>query len=186
MAWAIGNPQQNAALKELIDQQHSDRVVAVVGGAILEDALKNAMTLRFRSTAGQNADINEKLFRVGGPLGFLMPKIDLGYQLYMFDKPTRNAMYGIADIRNLFAHRLDMNFESIERKMTEAANKLTLHQGRTHYPNPFTGEDHLETPIIEPTNTIRDKFLVNLKLCLLCLMGDTSHHILWSNIPTGR
>lgn len=183
MTWAIGNPAQDAALKELIQNQYSDRVVGIVGGAILEDALKAAMISRFRDAAGHKTDINEKLFRVGGPLGFFVPKIDLGYQLYMFDKPVRNAMYGIAEIRNLFAHQLDVTFESNNPKMLDAANKLTLHQGRTHYPNPITEKDHPETPIIEPTDTVRDKFFVNLRLCLLWLMGDDHRHQLWCNIP---
>jgi hypothetical protein len=182
MAWAIGNPQQNAALQELIQQQSSDRVVAIVGAAICEDALKNALESRFRDTAGHSTDINEKLFRAGGPLGNFIPKIDLGYQLYAFEKAIRNAMYGIAEIRNLFAHQLDMNFESNDPRMVRAIAKLTLHEGRTHYSNPITETDHLETPI-DPTNTARDKFLVNLKLCLLWLFGDHRRHGMWSNVP---
>ena len=103
VAWSIGNVQWNGALKELVEHQHSDRVVVVVGVAVLEDTLKNAMISRFRSSAGHRTNVNEKLFRPGGPLGFLTPKIDLAYQMYMFEKPIRNAMYGIADIQNLFA-----------------------------------------------------------------------------------
>ena len=110
MAWAVGTPQQDAAINELIKQQQSDRVVAVVGGAILEDALKNVMISRFRSPVGHNSNLNERLFRVGGALGFLTPKIELAYQLYIFEKPIRNSMFGIADIRNLFAHQLDLSF----------------------------------------------------------------------------
>jgi hypothetical protein len=147
----------------------------------LEDSLKNALVSRFRSTAGHNVDMNERLFRVGGPLGFLVPKIQLGYQLYVFEKPYRNAMFGIAEIRNMFAHQLDLTFLSEAPSLKEALNKLTLHEGRTYYPNPFTEEDHTETPIVEPTDTPRDKFIVNLKLCLLWLMGDSHRHPLYIN-----
>ena len=183
MVWAIGNVAQNAALKELIQSQSSDRVVAIVGAAILDDALKNAMVERFRSTAGHSRDMNEKLFRITGPLGNLQPKIDLGYQLYMFEKPVRNAMYGIAEIRNVFAHRLDMSFESNDKTLLEGSRKLTLHEDQTHYSNPFPGLEKIT--IIEPTNTIRDKVFVNLKFCLLWLAGDCQRHLPNSNAPNG-
>jgi hypothetical protein len=160
MVWAIGSPAQQAAMKELIEHRQSDRVTAVIGGAILEDALKDALINRFRSSAGHNTNINKKIFRPGGPLGYLNPKIDLAYQLYVFEKPIRNAMYGIADIRNTFAHQLDLTFDSAEQRMVDAVDKLTLHQGRTHYPNPLSWNQHLSMTI-EPINTARDKFLVN-------------------------
>jgi hypothetical protein len=182
MVWAIGNPAQNIALKELIHGQSSDRVVGIVGGAILEDALREAMIERFRDVTGHNADMNEKLFRVGGPLGFFMPKIDLGYQLHMFEKPIRNAMYGIADIRNLFAHQLDMTFDSTNSKLIEATKKLTLHEGRTHYPIPNWDSQNLGYEL-EPTATTQGKFFVNLKLCLIWLFGDRNRHHPNCNIP---
>jgi hypothetical protein len=181
MVWAIGNPAQNNALSELIKGQSSDRVVGIVGGAILEDSLQRAMVGRFRSSAGHSTNINNKLFKVGGALGNFQPKIDLGYQLYMFEKPTRNAMYGIAEIRNLFAHLLDMDFKSLDKRMVDASDKLTLHQGRTHYPNPLSGNDSEHE--LEPTETTRDKFFVNLKLCLLWLAGDFARHLPGTNTP---
>jgi hypothetical protein len=99
----------------------------------------------------------------------------------MFEKPIRNAMYGIADIRNFFAHNLDMTFSSSFPKMNTAVAKLTLHEGRTHYPNPLTDQ---ESPyLLEPTADIRGKFLVNLKLCLLWLFGDNRRHQPFSNAP---
>lgn len=181
MVWAAGNPEQDAALRELIQEQHSDRVVAIVGAAVCENALEEALKSRFRSTTGHSSDINEKRFRVGGALGVFAPKIDIGYQLYVFEKPIRNAMYGIADIRNLLAHRLDMNFQSTDSRMVTAFAKLTLHQGITHYPNPIT--EKVSEHKIEPITTNKDKFIINLKLCLLWLFGDNHRHGLWTNIP---
>jgi hypothetical protein len=183
VARVIGNVQRNVALEQLIEQQHSDGVVATVGATILDETLKSAMILRFRSSAGHRIDMNERLFRPGGPLGFLVPKIDLSYQMFMFEKPIRNAMYGIADIQNLFSHEPGADFESADPRMTDAAKKLTLHHGRMYYPNPMTGEDHLEAPIVETTNTLRERFFVNLKFCLLWLMGDSGRHHHHTNAP---
>lgn len=184
MVWAIGNPAQSIALSELLYSESSDRVVAIIGGAILEDALKEALISRLRSPDGHKVNINEKLFRMGGSLGSFLPKVDLGYQLYVFEKPIRNAMYGIVEIRNLFAHQLDMTFNSADKKMVEAIGKFTLHQGRTHYPIPWaTWEEQASEHEIETVVTPRDKFLVNLKLCLIWLMGDLGRHQPDSNIP---
>jgi hypothetical protein len=183
MVWAVGNSAQNVALKELIESQASDRVVAIVGAAILEDSLLTVLVSRLRPSEPGHLDVNEKLFKMNGPLGSLVPKIDIAYQLYAFDKSYRNAMYGIAEIRNLFAHRLDVTFAADDPTMKKAADKLALHEGRTYYPDPFTEKESNEFPIVEPTDTTRDKFFVNLKLCLLWLMGDRHRHIPWSNAP---
>lgn len=182
MVWAILSDDQNAAIKELTESQQSDRIVAVIGGAMLDDSVRRALEQRLRPKDG-TTDMNNKLFRVGGPLGNTGPKIDLGYQLYMLDKPHRNAMHGLSEIRNLFAHNLSMSFADQGTKMKEASAKLLLHEGITHYPDPLLNmEDAM--PELEPTTTPRDRFLVNLKLGLLWLAADYFKHESWSNVPT--
>jgi hypothetical protein len=175
MVWALLNQAQNAALNELLEGQQSDRIVAIIGGAMLDDSLRHAIEQRFRFEKG----VNDKLFKVGGPLGNTAPKIDLGYQLYMFEKPARNTMHGLTEIRNLFAHRLDMTFDDKGEKMKQAAAKIVLHEGRTHYPTPYEDVDSVHE--LEPTATLRDKFIVNLKLCLIELLRDHYRHVAWSN-----
>jgi hypothetical protein len=176
MVWAVLNAGQSAALTEMGDLK-TDRIVAILGGAMLDNSLRNAMEQRFR----EGGSTNEKLFRIGGALGNTGPKIDLAYQLYMFDKPMRKAMHGITDIRNFFAHRLDMKFSETEEKFTRAVADLTLHVGRTHYPTPF--RDLESAHKLEETDTARGKFLVNLQISLLWLMGDLHEHQPWSNAP---
>ena len=114
--------------------------------------------------------MNEKLFRVNGPLGNLQPKIDLGYQLYMLDKPYRNAMYGLAEIRNLFAHNLSMTFADTGTKMAIASAKLTLHEEKEFYRSSIPGDK--EQHPIEPVNSLKDKFLVNLNISMYWLLMD--------------
>jgi len=180
MSWAIINPDQHAALTELSALSKSDRIVAILGGAMLDDALRRTLESRLRPQDG-NTDMNDKLFRVAGPLGNLGPKIDLAYQLWMFDKPIRNAMYGLSEIRNLFAHNMNMNFSADSEKMKTALAKLTLHEGKTHYPHPILGgisEERIER-IVGP----KEKFIVNLKFCLIWQMVDLRSHYPNSNIP---
>jgi hypothetical protein len=181
MVWAVLNEDHNIALNELLHGKKSDRIVAIIGGALVDDSLRRHLELRFRGVEKGHTNMNDFLFRPGGPLGFLTPKIHLAYQLYMFEKPVRNTLCGIADIRNLFAHNLNMSFESKTDRMTSAMGKLTLHQGRSHYPDPLLQGDS-KYPI-ERGKGRRHVFIVNLQFCLIHLMRDGTSHGPWSNIP---
>lgn len=112
-------------------------------------------------------------------MGNLGPKIDLAYQLYAIDKPTRNASYGISEIRNLFAHNLSASFDSTDKKLLGLLGKLALHEGRTHYP--FHQAERDSEYEIPPTRTNVDKFIVNLQIAVLLLMRDRSRHVTSSN-----
>jgi hypothetical protein len=185
MVWAVLNADQNAALIE-IQHSNSDRITAVLGAAILDDSLQRAMEYRLRAKDGKT-DMNEKLFRITWPLGNLGPKIDLAYQLYMFDKPIRNAMYGISEIRNLFAHNLAMSFSSEDDRMKTAFGKMRAHDTMKKYPVPAIPPDDVifKTPIydVEKVTDRRSHFTVELKLSLMWLMGDYQRHAPYSNHP---
>jgi hypothetical protein len=94
MVWALLNHDHAIATEEISFFEKSDRVAAIIGGAMLDDALRKALQSRLRPQ-DVNTDMNDKLFRIGGPLGNLSPKVDLAYQLYMVGKPERNTMHGI-------------------------------------------------------------------------------------------
>ena len=101
------------------------------------------------------------------------------FMLYAFEKPVRDTLYGVAEIRNFFAHNLDASFDSKDKHLTDAMDKLCLHEGRKVYPHHiYDGDTKLP---IEDISTTRDKFLVNLKLCLIMLMRDRMSHETWSN-----
>jgi hypothetical protein len=178
MVWAILSEDYNKAIREIIASD-SDRIIAVVGGAMLDHTLRLTLETRLRD----NKDINRKLFKPTGPLGNLVPKIDLAYQLFAFSNEVRNTLYGLSDTRNFFAHRLDALFDTRDDKLINALKKLTLHTGRSHYPDPFKGLGNDSEYEIEPANTQRDLFLVNLKLSLIYLMGDRLSHVANSNLP---
>jgi hypothetical protein len=99
--------------------------------------------------------------------------------LYAFEKPVRDTLDGLVKARNFFAHNLDASFDSEEKKMVAAMQKLCLHEGKRVYPHHIYDGDTDQT--IEPVSTNRDKFLVNLKLCLIILMRDRVSHEIWSN-----
>jgi len=173
MAWALFGDQERGVL-EMIEHSGSHRVTAIIGGALLDEALTRTVTERLRN----DEDIADKLFKVAGPLGNTVPKIDLLYMLHGIDGDTRKGMYGIAEARNFFAHNLDASFES-EKKMAEALRKLTLHEGRTKYPHHLKDMDSEHE--IEEIRNNRDKFVVNLKIALIALMRDRVSHKKWSH-----
>lgn len=176
MTWAIFDDAHIRALGEIL-VSGSERVAAIVGGALLDDTLRRTLSERLQNHEG----IRNKLLRVNGPMGNMVPKIDMLFMLYAFDKPFRDALYGLSEARNFFAHNFDASFNSKDKKMIDAMKKLRLHEGKAVYPHRIYDGDTKQP--IEPISTNHDKFLINLKLCLIMLMRDRVSHETWSNKP---
>ena len=176
MTWAIFSDAHRQGIAEMI-QSGSDRVAVIVGGALLDDTLRRTLAERFSN----DKRIADKLLKVNGPLGNAVPKVDVLYMLGAFDKPVRNALYGLFEIRNFFAHHLDASFASQNKQFLATAKKLTLHNGRKFYPHHIYDEDSEHS--IEAVQNNGHAFIVNLKLCLIALMRDRVCHQTWSNKP---
>lgn len=179
MNWAIFPEDKYAqAVIELIAQRQfpgapgSARIVAVVGGALLEEIVER--TLSERLINGGKAV--RRMLRPEGALGTITSQIDLLYLLGAFDRKTQDALRGIAGVRNFFAHNLDATFNSKDDdEFTDSLKKLALHENRTNYPHHLWGGD--SELVIEPVKSNQDKFVVNLQLALIALMRDRiSHH----------
>jgi hypothetical protein len=177
MTWAIfPDDKHKQAVIELVTAG-SERTIAMVGGALLEQAVDR--TLRERLL-----DVPERvnsLLGVDRPLGNMGPKIDLLRLQGAFDESTHKAMKGIARVRNFFAHHLDASFSSQNKDFTKPMSQLTLHLNRTHYPHHLFGPD--SDVAIEPISSEREQFVVNLKLSLILLMRDRIGHVPYSNQP---
>jgi len=177
MTWAIFRDAHTQAIVEMLQDGATERVVAVVGGALLDETLRRTLAERLAN----DEDTTDKLLKVGGALGNTEPKIDLLFLLGAVDRPTRNALYGLTHIRNFFAHNLEASFDSDDKKYRQDVTLLVLHEGRTVYPHHFTPDD--SDIKIEDVKTNRDRFLVNLKLCLIALMRDRVSHVAHSSTP---
>jgi DNA-binding MltR family transcriptional regulator len=164
-------------LTEAAKSSGSERVIAVVGGALLEEAVDR--TLRERLV--DNPGVIKNLLEPDRPLGNIGSQIDLLYLLGAFDDRTHRALKGLARVRNFFAHCTDPSFDSLDKDFTDAMNRLVLHEGKTHYPHPLFGPDS-DVPI-EPVRSKRDQFVVNLKIGLIALMRDRISHHDHSNKP---
>lgn len=177
MTWAIFPKDSHyRAVGELLSTP-SERVIAVVGGTLLDEAVTRTLSERFRDDDG----IVTRLLDFERPLANLGPKIDTLYLLYAFDQQTREALKGLVNVRNFFAHNLDASFDSLDKKFLKAIGRLILHEGRTHYPHHLYGPDSKHA--IEPIINKRTQFVVNLKLGLIVLMRDRLSHETYTNQP---
>jgi DNA-binding MltR family transcriptional regulator len=177
MTWAIFPEDRYArAVIELVSTG-SERVVAIVGGALLEEAVDRTLRERLLNMPG----LVDSLLTVDRPLGNMGPKIDLLRLLGAFDEETRIAIKAVARVRNFFAHHLDASFDSPDTEFVKHVKRLTLHEDRTHYPHHLFGPN--SAVAIEPINSKRDQFVVNLKLALITLMRDRISHEPYTNRP---
>ncbi len=176
MTWAIFRVEHLRAIGEIISAG-SGTVAAILGGVMLDDTLRRTLSERLRN----DKNIASKLLKVNGALGNTGPKIDLLYMLGAFDKPVRNALYGLSEIRNFFAHNLDASFDSQTKELLDPIQKLILHEDRKYYPHRIYDENSKAK--IEEVENNRAIFIVNLKFCLIALMRDRVSHDTWSNKP---
>jgi hypothetical protein len=177
------------AIEELVVEANrlgSDRVIAVVGGALLEVNVNTTLRERLIDDS-KTTKVADRLLRPEAALGNITPQIDLLYLLGAFEDAVlkadevRKALKGIAGVRNFFAHNTNPSFDSRDEDLVQSLNRLTLHAGRTHYPHHLWGPD--TTIKLEPADIPRDRFIVNLKLALIFLMRDRVSHHAYSNKP---
>jgi hypothetical protein len=98
----VGESDLRRAMEQL--DKDSDRAAAVVGAAILDTRLTGSIKARLHSAD----DIDERMFRSSGPLGSLSAKIDLAFMLGIVGRQAHRDLHTIRDIRNRFAHHLDI------------------------------------------------------------------------------
>jgi DNA-binding MltR family transcriptional regulator len=77
----------------------SDRAAGLVAAAIVEQRLEEVMKFWLE----KDLEVQEKLFRVSGPLGTFSVKIDLAYLMGIITSEGRKDLIRMKDIRNDFA-----------------------------------------------------------------------------------
>src|SRR5262249_1531034 len=135
MTWAVlpGDKYTRAVIELLIEAAKpsgSERVMAVVGGALLEEAVNRTLSERLIN----DPRVIKNLLNPDRPLGNVAPQIDLLYLLGAFDDGTRKALKGLAGVRNFFAHNTDASFDSLNEDFVDAMKRLVLHEGKSYYP----------------------------------------------------
>ena len=182
MTWAIfPEDKYRRAVIELLsgnlENPSAQRSAAIIGGALLEDAVERTLRERLLN----NEVLANNLLDFDKPLGNTGPQINLLHLLGAFDEKTRSVLQRLVRIRNYFAHHIDASFASSDEILTINLKRLTLHENKTHYPHHLFGPD--TDLAIEPVNTPQERFIVNLKLALLILMRDRISHEPHTNRP---
>jgi DNA-binding MltR family transcriptional regulator len=104
----------------------SDRSAAIVATAILDLSLTETLTVFLH----KNKQITKNFFAIGGPVGDLGPKINLAFLTGLIGEFTWRDLVTVKDIRNKFAHRLDVSdFNS--RSIASLSCKLKIAEIRT-------------------------------------------------------
>jgi hypothetical protein len=173
LIWTVQNTEQIQAIGEI--EHGSDRVIGIVAGAMVEQRLEISLKWRLRL----QEHTQNQLFKPTGPLGPFKNKIDLGFLLYMYEKPMWLALTGISEIRNKFAHRIEQTFSHGDEQFNAAMKHLILHEGVKFYPNPFLWNDTEER--VRKPKTNKQIFVTNVKLALIALMRDMRVHDPQSN-----
>jgi DNA-binding MltR family transcriptional regulator len=96
--------EQTRILIELGDSDISDEATVIVGGTILEIALRNAIIRHFRQGIVESENLKLFNFENNGPLADFSAKIKLAYALGIGKEETRDDLDKIRLIRNYFAH----------------------------------------------------------------------------------
>jgi hypothetical protein len=91
-------------LETLVEEMggESDRAVAIVGAAWVEEALGDSI----KSFLIIHVDAHNRLFSGAGPLSSFSAKIDLARLLGLMTDPIRSDLHKIREIRNEFAHSI--------------------------------------------------------------------------------
>jgi hypothetical protein len=82
----------------------SDRAVAIIAGTLVEVRIKTAIL----SVCTGNSKIEDRMFQPSGPLGPFSVKIDMAQMLGIITQEAYADLVIFKDIRNAFAHRLDI------------------------------------------------------------------------------
>ena len=100
--------------EEIINKmEDAERMQVLNMDTMIDLTLKDLLLFQF---SREEKEVEELLFHPnkGGPLSTMTNKAKLAYALGLIDKPTLNDLKKIHNIRNVFAHNTDMNFENDE------------------------------------------------------------------------
>lgn len=137
--------------REIIDELHnaSDRTLAIIGSALVENYLTDAIKRRLR----QHANAANQLFQPTGAVGAFRSKVCLGFLMGIYEESIFDDLNRVATMRNDFAHKAEpLKFET--PKIASQCSALSIVEPQVvslHSEKRFTGTGLVtETPAISP------------------------------------
>jgi hypothetical protein len=105
--WMTSNDEETEAVRDLY--KNSDRAAAIMAATLVENRLAATLKQRFRP----NVPVQNEMFRSSGPLGSFSAKIKLAHLLGILSEEGYSDLETMKNIRNRFAHYLDIkDFDS--------------------------------------------------------------------------
>ena len=113
LPWEQAYGHENVAVQALFEHNHllntvlskeSDRGIAVLGPAYLDTLLEDLLRAFFRVTKS-----TDKILDGDRALGTFSSRIDIAHALGFIDDPTWHDLHLARDIRNDFAHSVDLH-----------------------------------------------------------------------------
>jgi len=174
--WHIASDAEHE-LVETLDLD-SDRAAALIGASMVENRLQETILAKVSHVPR----VKERLFTSSGPLGSFGVKIDLAYMLGLLTKSAYNDLMIVKNIRNDFAHNLNIkNFQSQKIK-SKTDNFVIL--------NTHVGEfiNDIDSPVAQlngqlpriyvhnyliKKNNPRDKYMMTIQSICFSLAIDT-------------
>jgi len=87
----------------------TDRGAGIIGATILDLALTHSL----KNYLHKNQKLTDAFFAITGPVGDLGPKVDLAFLICLIGEEAYRDLITVKNIRNYFAHRLNVsNFKS--------------------------------------------------------------------------
>ncbi len=102
--WSVRKDYEAESIREL--STLSDRAAAIVAGSLLETRLEAELKAVLHNSP--NGKLHEELFRPTGPFGPFSTKAKFAFGIGMVSFDGWRDVQCIVDIRNDFAHRLDV------------------------------------------------------------------------------
>jgi DNA-binding MltR family transcriptional regulator len=87
--------------------ENNERAIVIVGLAYIDDLLLYCLENYFP----ENSSTVKNILSFRGILGTFNSKVDILYSLGFIDKIVKNDLVKLGEIRNLFAHQIDINFQ---------------------------------------------------------------------------
>lgn len=171
--WLFGNEHEKLVAESI--ELASDRAAAIIAGSIVENRITAAILAR----SSHVPKIEKRRFHASGAFGSFSVKIDLAYMMGIVTGPAYRDLVTLKDVRNSFAHRLDIkdfrslairdkvkNLTLIDTHVGEFDNKADTRVIVFNYP----AQPRIWVPrLMQRKNNSRHRYLITAQLFGVCL-----------------
>lgn len=102
--WTVRDPRIDWPIIDEIEKA-GDRAAVILAASLIEDRLEKAI----KTFLHEDKDITPQIFEGLGPLAGFSSKTRFGFLLGLYGESTRKTLERIGQIRNRFAHELDVS-----------------------------------------------------------------------------